>query len=102
MVIGSTLIGRTFGRLLLAAPVPPEHPSIRRIVGVNGLHKRIQGREQARKQRETAGRTEGSHKLFVPPDGEDCGQKFLRDLKLVSNRKGTEGVRAPTTLHGPF
>ncbi len=102
MVIGSAPISRTLGRLLLAAPAPPEHPSIRRIVGVDGLHERVQGRKQAGKQCATASRPEGSHELLVSPDGEDRGQKFLRHLKPVSNRKGSEEVRVPTSLHGAF
>ncbi len=102
MVIGSAPIGRTLGCLLLAAPAPPEHPSIRCIVGVDGLYKGIQGHEQAGKQRATARRPEGSHELLVSPDGEDRGQKFLQHLKSVNNRKGTKGVRAPTSFHGAF
>ncbi len=89
MVIGSAPIGRTLNHLFLAAQAPPKHPSIRCIVGVNGLHERVQGHEQVGKQRATAGRPEGSHELLVSPDGEDRGQKFLRHLESVSNRKGT-------------
>jgi hypothetical protein len=102
VVISSTLIGRILSRLLLTAPAPPEHASIRRKVGVDGLHECVQGREQAGKQRATAGRPEVSHELLVSPDGEDRGQKFLQHLKLVSNPKGLKGVRVPTSLHGAF
>ncbi len=60
-------------------------------MGVDGLHKSVERREQAGKQHTAAGRPESSHELLVSPDGEDRRQEFLRHLEPVSNRKGSEG-----------
>jgi hypothetical protein len=81
MVVGMPPIRRLLRLPLLTAPPPPKNPAVALIVGVYRLHKRVDGREEARQQRTASGGPESGDELLIAPDREHSRQELLRHLK---------------------
>ncbi len=102
VLIGMPPIRRALGRLLHAVLPPTEDTTSQLVIRVDGLHQRVDGREQAGQERTTAGRPHGGDEALVSPNGEDRRKEVLQHLLTLAKRnrsgKGPENLR-PCTAH---